>query len=199
MKSCIMCQLPMVIPYAYCTCEGRSYYCAEHVERTSRCSACNEYYHYYLISIPVVLYVRKYAWLQPFFILWSLLWVVVLAKLVLMSYQWILALTLLEWILCIFGLSFSLLIGFAMAKKCLHLKRDSDPCPGMDVVAPLCMHTSISLPVSGLLLVIMYYFGVLLLYKFPVDGMQPFVVGCSASVVTIIVILGMYVCARSVY
>lgn len=199
MKSCVMCDLPMIIPYAYCACEGRSYYCSQHVDSSGRCPSCSDYFHYYLISIPWVVHIRRHLWYQPPIFFWTLLWIVVFVKAFLVSYQWILSLTLLEWVICLFGLSASLFIGYTVASGCIHLKRDSDPCPGMGVLVPMAFMTSIALPVTLFQLGAIYYYGILLLQKFPVEGMQPFTVGTCALIITATIVLGIYVCIRSVY
>lgn len=199
MKSCSICDLPMFIPYAFCLCEGRSYYCSQHVDSSGRCPSCNGYFYYYLISIPWIISIRRHMWLGLPIFFWTLLWVVIILKAIIASHQWIQNLTIIEWVICLFGFCTAVFIGFRIATGCIHLQRDSDPWPLMGVLAPVFFLSSIGLPLIMIQLGSIYYYGLLLLKVFIVEGLQAFTVGTCALIITATIVFSIYVCVKSIY
>jgi len=185
--------MPMIVPYSYCSCDGRTYYCREHSESSSFCCTCHDQIHYSMFSIPVVIYLRKHVWLLPLAFIWSVLWIVITVKLISASMWFVIDLV--PMIIMVLGTVLAMIIGTNVAVSALWFKKDTvNSCGIIEDVTKFIYLLSVTLPITVIIMVAMHYTGLLLLNKFPqINDQIPFAIGTCAFILISIGCIIMYV------
>lgn len=195
-KKCSVCQADLLIPHSYCGC--KTYYCHEHSQETAdNCSICEQPVRFSLIGLPLVLSVRDSVKFLPFAILFSVLWVVLLWKMVSSSTFWQWGLSVIEWFGYMFGFSSVLMVSFYSSLATIRFKRSSSESGGIctDIV-PVMFYTPLFLGFSSGLLLLIYAYGLLFGTYF---SKEVFVSGTYGFFGVLIVLMFVYIVIKLVW